>query len=256
MIPPLLIFLLHGIEKISTKVRTETFKILKIFIIGIFMAKTMIRSMDWQNEESLQTSAVKLGSLKSQVNLGSILGEAGKFNTSYFLLKDALRRKPTSDIFYNLALIEQRAQKFASAEMSYKKCLNLRPSHDLCRLNLGVLHENDPNSTDISEYYYQTCLESNLNCRFNLARLCYRRKEYHRTVQLLEKTATVKIASGWSPTYSMREQASFLNLLGLAHLKLQNFETARFYVEKSLETNPKHGPALAAMQILNSIQDL
>ena len=109
MLPPMILFFIQGFEKISKKLRPENVKIFKILLIGITLGKTSIRARDWQNEKSLHISAVRLGSLKSQVNLGSIFGENGKFNTSYFLLREALRRKTTSDIFYNLGLIQQKS---------------------------------------------------------------------------------------------------------------------------------------------------
>ena len=253
MLPPMILFFIQGFEKISKKLRNENVKILKILLIGITLGKTSIRARDWQNEESLHNSAVRLGSLKSQVNLGSIFGENGKFNTSYFLLRDALRRKPTSDIFYNLGLIEQKARKFSDAKKSYEKCIELRASHNLCRLNLGVIFENFSNSTEISELYYQSCLESNLNCRFNLSRLFYNQKFYQKSIDLLETIATEEILTGRCLFYSKPEQASFLNLLALSHLKLRNFEKSRFFVEKSLEANSGHFPALSAKKILDSI---
>ena len=253
MLPPMILFFIQGFEKISTKIRPENVKTLKILLIGISLGKTTIRVRDWQNEESLHNSAVRLGSLKSQVNLGSFFGEKGKFNTSYFLLRDGLRRKPTSDIFYNLGLIEQRARKFSDAKKSYEKCIELRASHNLCRLNLGVIFENVSNSTEISEFYYQSCLDSNLNCRFNLARLFYNQKFYQKSIGLLEIIATEKIINGRCLFYSKSERASFLNLLALAHLKLRNFEKSRFFVEKSLEANSGHLPALSAKKVLDSI---
>jgi tetratricopeptide (TPR) repeat protein len=122
----------------------------------------------------------------------------------------------------------------------------------MCLLNLGVLHES-LSEFNISENYYQKCLNDNISCRFNSARLCFNSGDYEKTIKLLEQTATTKLMTNFFLTYSQREKSSFYNLLSMAFLRAKKYNSANLWVERSLRENPSHSPAKSTKQFLRNI---
>ena len=106
-----------------------------------------------------------MGSLKSQVNLATLYGESGNYNFSEILLNSALEIRPSADIYYNTGIIQQKGLRLGDAKESYEKCLGLRPGHELCQLNLGVIYE-AYSKYNISMKLYSACLETTLRRRF------------------------------------------------------------------------------------------
>ena len=252
LIPPFLTLMGHGVEIISKEIPKDVFKLLKFLTIALYIGKTWQRAEEWSSEYLLNSSAVKLGSLKSQVNLAAILGEEGRYNISEALLQNALKKRQTSDIYYNLGLMQQKTSQLEKAKDSYTRCLQLRGRHVLCQLNLGVLYESYSNYST-SEKLYKGCHEENLSCRFNYARINYDFGRYEKAVAILTEAAHALLATRENLQYSRKERASFFNLLSISLLKLKKIEQAKYWNEQSLIQNPNHVPARTANQLLRNI---
>ncbi|KAL1509689.1 hypothetical protein ABEB36_004391 [Hypothenemus hampei] len=107
-------------------------------LIG-FSAKTVIRNLDWQNEESLYRSAIPFNPPKAYGNLGSILNAKGRIEEAEKAFRKALDYRPNmADVHYNLAVLLQSKQKLDEAIQSYQRAIHFRPSLALAYVNLGT----------------------------------------------------------------------------------------------------------------------
>ena len=117
----------NGLEYLEKKLKNEYhLDKFRFFLLTILVAKSMQRTTEWSSELKLNLSGTLSGSLKSQVNLATIYGESEKLHLSEILLSNALARKPSSDIFYNIGLIQQKTKRISEAKKSYNECLKLR----------------------------------------------------------------------------------------------------------------------------------
>lgn len=104
-----------------------------------YSGKTLLRNLDWQDEESLFRSAIGVNPPKALGNLGSVLSAQGRHQEAKEALKAALSYRPNmADVHYNLGILLQNQQDYEEAVESFRKAIQFRPSLALAYLNLGT----------------------------------------------------------------------------------------------------------------------
>ncbi|XP_055634788.1 protein O-mannosyl-transferase TMTC2 [Toxorhynchites rutilus septentrionalis] len=108
-------------------------------LLLVYSGKTLLRNLDWQDEESLFRSAIGVNPPKALGNLGSVLSAQGRHQEAKEALKAALSYRPNmADVHYNLGILLQNQQDYAEAVESFRKAIQFRPSLALAYLNLGT----------------------------------------------------------------------------------------------------------------------
>ncbi|XP_053692288.1 protein O-mannosyl-transferase TMTC2 [Sabethes cyaneus] len=104
-----------------------------------YSGKTLLRNLDWYDEESLFRSAIGVNPPKALGNLGSVLSAQGRHQEAKEALKAALSYRPNmADVHYNLGILLQNQQDYSEAVESFRKAIQFRPSLALAYLNLGT----------------------------------------------------------------------------------------------------------------------
>ena len=213
---------------------------LHISWVVVFAAKAHIRGYAWlENELILSETAAALGSVKSTVNLALAYADLGQLEKSEALMRSALARHQSADMFYNFGSILFEKNESARAESSFQSCLQRKRSHPLCLLNLGVLNER---SGEIKKAlgFYEKCLANSCRCRFNLGRIRFQEGNYNRSLEVLEEDTGPRVLAD----YSNHERASYFSLLAINYLKLNQRDKAKTWLERALAEDPHHKTSL------------
>ncbi|XP_055542492.1 protein O-mannosyl-transferase TMTC2 [Wyeomyia smithii] len=108
-------------------------------LLLVYSGKTLLRNLDWRDEESLFRSAIGVNPPKALGNLGSVLSAQGRHQEAKEALKAALSYRPNmADVHYNLGILLQNQQDYSEAVESFRKAIQFRPSLALAYLNLGT----------------------------------------------------------------------------------------------------------------------
>ncbi|CAG5094505.1 Oidioi.mRNA.OKI2018_I69.XSR.g13619.t1.cds [Oikopleura dioica] len=238
-----LLFVLRITNEAMKKANLSKFskKLLHLSWIVIFSAKAHIRGRAWlENELILSETAAALGSVKSTVNLALAYADLGQLEKSEILMRSALSRHQSADMFYNFGSILFEKNESARAESSFQSCLRRKRSHPLCLLNLGVLNERS-GEKDKALGFYEKCFTNSRRCRFNLGRIRFQEGNYNRSLEVLEYQSD---ARALVVDYNNHERASYFSLLAINYLKLNQNDKAKWWLERALAEDPLHKTSL------------
>lgn len=122
-----------GARALYVKVQKRFLKSLIFYatatLIVFYGLKTAIRNGDWQNEEMLYRSGIKVNPAKAWGNLGNVLKSQSKISEAESAYRNALYyRSNMADMLYNLGLLLQENSRFAEALHYYKLAIGSRPT--------------------------------------------------------------------------------------------------------------------------------
>ncbi|KAL7294792.1 hypothetical protein TKK_0011724 [Trichogramma kaykai] len=218
-------------------------------LLGCMFAKTLARNVDWQNEENLYRSALRINPPKAYGNLGSVLSAEGRIDEAEEAFTEALRHRPNmADVHYNLGIIQQSRQNYHEAILSFQRAIHFRPTLAQAYVNLGSTlttlgRENEAvvvlraaASIDGSALKDRKAHEvARLQALLQLGSI------YAEQGRLHSALSTYREALKTMPEHYPRQ--SVYNLLGETLSRLQQYSEAEKWFRASLASQPNHVPA-------------
>ncbi|KAF6073039.1 transmembrane O-mannosyltransferase targeting cadherins 2 [Phyllostomus discolor] len=218
-------------------------------LIVFYGLKTAMRNGDWQNEEMLYRSGIKVNPAKAWGNLGNVLKSQSKISEAESAYRNALYyRSNMADMLYNLGLLLQESSRFAEALHYYKLAIGSRPTLASAYLNTGIILMNQ-GKTEEARRTFLKCSEipdenlkdphahksSVTSCLYNLGKLYHEQGRYEEALNVY-KEAIQKMPRQFPPQ-------SLYNMMGEAYMRLSKLpEAERWYME-SLKSKTDHIPA-------------
>jgi len=207
------IFVIAGfaILKIGQKFNNQELSwIIFALIILALSGRTIIRNMDWKNQDTLWLATAKTSprSPKNHNNLGDYYFRHGEYQKAIEEFKTAIELMPNyGDAYHNLANVYRQIGDSEEAIANYQKALSLNP-------NLWQSHQ-------------------------NLAARYFESGEFELALQELE--AAIKI--------NPQNPALFINL-GILYLQLDEKEKAKEALQQALQLDPQDQRAKEMLQTL------
>ncbi|XP_015262284.1 PREDICTED: transmembrane and TPR repeat-containing protein 2 [Gekko japonicus] len=217
-----------------------------IFLYGL---KTFVRNGDWQNEEMLYKSGIKVNPAKAWGNLGNVLKSQSKISESERAYRNALYyRSNMADMLYNLGLLLQESSRFSEALHYYKLAIGSRPTLASAYLNTGIILMNQGKAEDARRTFLK-CSEipdenlkdphahksSVTSCLYNLGKLYHEQGQYEDALTVY-KEAIQKMPRQFAPQ-------SLYNMMGEAYMRLSRLPEAEHWYVESLHSKTDHIPA-------------
>ncbi|XP_046385963.1 protein O-mannosyl-transferase TMTC2-like [Ischnura elegans] len=226
-----------------------------ILLVITFTTHTLIRSMDWRDEESLYRSGIKVNPAKAYGNLGNVLSNRGRTAEAETAYRKALLHRPNmADAHFNLGLLLQNKGELFEAIECYKRAVQFRPSLAVAHLNMGLslvrigkweegierlrllAEKGGERVGDASLLKDPRAHEAALaSARFHLGRLLAQRGHLAEALETLQDAL-----NRMPPHYSPQ---SLLNMLGEVYRQLGQEDVAEEWFRASLQSKPDHIPA-------------
>ncbi|XP_068951200.1 protein O-mannosyl-transferase TMTC2 isoform X4 [Petaurus breviceps papuanus] len=218
-------------------------------LIVFYGLKTAIRNGDWQNEEMLYRSGIKVNPAKAWGNLGNVLKSQSKISEAENAYRNALYyRSNMADMLYNLGLLLQENSRFTEALHYYKLAIGSRPTLASAYLNTGIILMNQ-GKTEEARRTLIKCSEipdenlkdphthksSVTSCLYNLGKLYHEQGRYEEALTVY-KEAIQKMPRQFAPQ-------SLYNMMGEAYLRLSKLPEAEHWYVESLRSKTDHIPA-------------
>ena len=213
-------------EHLSTAIETlgKKSKFITLAFVFLYSIKTISRSADWKNDESLYLSGVKTSpnSCRTHFALASL----------YY---DRIATSQTN---------EEMQKNLDHAIYEYRKALKIYPKYTSLYYNLGVsyFYKKD---YDSSAYMYNNALKldstdfKNLN---NYAYVTFVKKEYKKSLELYKKALSYGIGDNLIPIYLGA---------GFCSRELSDYTNAKLFFKKVLQIDPNNKDALNSINTLD-----
>uniref|UniRef100_A0A3P9MBG3 dolichyl-phosphate-mannose--protein mannosyltransferase n=1 Tax=Oryzias latipes TaxID=8090 RepID=A0A3P9MBG3_ORYLA len=242
-----------GARTLYVRLRTRGFKTVMLCLcMGLVLLnglRTVQRNKDWNNEENLYKSGIKVNPAKAWGNLGNVLKNQGKMAEAEKAYRNALQyRGNMADMLYNLGLLLQENERFPEALHYYKLSISSRPTLASAYLNTGIILMNWGNLEEAKRTFL-TCADipdenlkdphahktSVTSCLYNLGKLLHEQGHHEEALSFYNK-AVQKMPRQFAPH-------SLFNMIGEAYMRLNRLEDAGHWYRESLRTKPDHIPA-------------
>ncbi|XP_036107320.1 protein O-mannosyl-transferase TMTC2 isoform X2 [Molossus molossus] len=242
-----------GARALYVKVQKRFLKSLIFYatatLIVFYGLKTAIRNGDWQNEEMLYRSGIKVNPAKAWGNLGNVLKSQSKISEAESAYRNALYyRSNMADMLYNLGLLLQENSRFTEALHYYKLAIGSRPTLASAYLNTGIILMNQ-GKTEEARRTFLKCSEipdenlkdphahksSVTSCLYNLGKLYHEQGHYEEALSVY-KEAIQKMPRQFAPQ-------SLYNMMGEAYMRLSKLPEAEHWYMESLRSKTDHIPA-------------
>ncbi|XP_033019017.1 protein O-mannosyl-transferase TMTC2 [Lacerta agilis] len=219
-----------------------------IFFYGL---KTFVRNGDWQNEEMLYKSGIKVNPAKAWGNLGNVLKSQSKISEAESAYRNALYyRSNMADMLYNLGLLLQENSRLSEALHYYKLAIGSRPTLASAYLNTGIILMNQGKADEARKTFLK-CSEipdenlkdphahksSVTSCLYNLGKLYHEQGQYEDALTVY-KEAIQKMPRQFAPQ-------SLYNMMGEAYMRLSRLPEAEHWYVESLRAKTDHIPAIS-----------
>ncbi|XP_062838760.1 protein O-mannosyl-transferase TMTC2 [Anolis carolinensis] len=217
-----------------------------IFFYGL---KTFVRNRDWQDEEMLYKSGIKVNPAKAWGNLGNVLKSQNKISEAENAYRNALYyRSNMADMLYNLGLLLQENSRFSEALHYYKLAIGSRPTLASAYLNTGIILMNQGKAEEAKKTFLK-CSEipdenlkdphahksSVTSCLYNLGKLYHEQGQYEDALTVYRE-AIQKMPRQFAPQ-------SLYNMMGEAYMRLSRLPEAEHWYVESLRSKTDHIPA-------------
>ncbi|XP_028934780.1 protein O-mannosyl-transferase TMTC2 [Ornithorhynchus anatinus] len=218
-------------------------------LIVFYGLKTAVRNGDWQNEEMLYRSGIKVNPAKAWGNLGNVLKSQSKISEAESAYRNALfYRSNMADMLYNLGLLLQENSRFSEALHYYKLAIGSRPTLASAYLNTGIILMNQ-GKTEEARRTFLKCSDipdenlkdphahksSVTSCLYNLGKLYHEQGRYEEALGVY-KEAIQKMPRQFAPQ-------SLYNMMGEAYMRLNKLPEAEHWYVESLRSKTDHIPA-------------
>uniref|UniRef100_A0A8C7ZCN7 dolichyl-phosphate-mannose--protein mannosyltransferase n=1 Tax=Oryzias sinensis TaxID=183150 RepID=A0A8C7ZCN7_9TELE len=242
-----------GARTLYVRQRTRGFKTVMLCLCtGLVLLnglRTVQRNKDWNNEENLYKSGIKVNPAKAWGNLGNVLKNQGKMAEAEKAYRNALQyRGNMADMLYNLGLLLQENERFPEALHYYKLAISSRPTLASAYLNTGIILMNWGNLEEAKRTFL-TCADipdenlkdphahktSVTSCLYNLGKLLHEQGHHEEALSFYNK-AVQKMPRQFAPH-------SLFNMIGEAYMRLNRLEDAGHWYRESLRAKPDHIPA-------------
>ncbi|XP_069084857.1 protein O-mannosyl-transferase TMTC2 [Pleurodeles waltl] len=242
-----------GIRALYVKAQKHFLKHLILYataaLIFFYGLKTVVRNGDWQNEEMLYRSGIKVNPAKAWGNLGNVLKSQGKISEAESAYRNALYyRSNMADMLYNLGLLLQESSRFSEALRHYKLAIGSRPTLASAYLNTGIILMNE-GKADEARRTFVKCSEipdenlkdphahksSVTSCLYNLGKLFHEKGQYEEALAVYQE-AIQKMPRQFAPQ-------SLYNMMGEAYMRQNKVSEAEHWYVESLRSKPDHIPA-------------
>ncbi|XP_030070737.1 protein O-mannosyl-transferase TMTC2 [Microcaecilia unicolor] len=242
-----------GVRALHIKAQKHFYKSLVFYatvtLILFYGLKTVVRNGDWQNEEMLYRSGIKVNPAKAWGNLGNVLKSQGKISEAEIAYRNALYyRSNMADMLYNLGLLLQENSRFSEALRYYKLAVGSRPTLASAYLNTGIILMNQGKNEEARRTFLK-CSEipdenlkdphahksSVTSCLYNLGKLFHEQGQYEDALAVY-KEAIKKMPRQFAPQ-------SLYNMMGEAYMRRNMVSEAEHWYVESLRSKPDHVPA-------------
>ncbi|MFH1832764.1 MAG: tetratricopeptide repeat protein [Candidatus Levyibacteriota bacterium] len=112
------------------KIKLPIYTVFILIIIALSI-RTIVRNIDWQNEDNLwiATGKTSPSSPNNHNNLGDVYGRHGNLEGATLEFQTAIKLKPNyADAYHNLANIQMQMEKFDEAIINYQKAIHFNPN--------------------------------------------------------------------------------------------------------------------------------
>ncbi|XP_064605710.1 protein O-mannosyl-transferase TMTC2-like [Liolophura sinensis] len=231
-------------------------------LLGSYSIRTVVRNQDWQTEEKLYESGLRVNPAKGWGNLANIYYGQGRSSEAEAAYRNALKyRGNMADVHYNLGILLQDQKRYAEAIESYKMAISCRPRLTMAHLNLGIilgLQGKVEEAVKVYQHCYQIDTSglkdprlhenTKISALYNLGKLLVDHNRIHEGIKAYREAIRRR------PSYYPPQ--SIYNMLGEAYLKLNQYEEAEHWYREALKTKPDHVPAHLTMANLKHKQGL
>ena len=201
-----------------------------LLVLTLFSTKSLIRSTEWQSEEKLFTSGLKVcpNNAKVHYNMAKIQ-ENSTLSEAYY--RKALELWPNYEhALNNLGNLVKTNGRLIEAEKLFEKALKISPKFAACWMNLAIV-QSSLNKLEQAEFSYIRALELKdpyPDCHFNLGTLYLKLKFSEKALKEFE------IAIAQNPKH-FGAHANLVILLD----ELQMFELAKQRAKEALKVFPE-----------------
>lgn len=126
-----------------------------IVIACVLAIRTVVRNMDWKNEDVLWMATYKTSPSGYQIhnNMGDVYTRKGDYETAAKFFKNAtLLKQDYAAAYHNLAITQLRLNKVAEAEENFKTALKYNPTIWQSNLNLGSIYYSKGDMENTKKY--------------------------------------------------------------------------------------------------------
>uniref|UniRef100_UPI00358F6F31 protein O-mannosyl-transferase TMTC2 isoform X2 n=1 Tax=Myxine glutinosa TaxID=7769 RepID=UPI00358F6F31 len=219
-----------------------------VSLILALTVRTALRNNDWRDEEALYRSGLAVNPAKAWGNLGNVLKGQGKVREAEVAYRNALYfRGNMADMLYNLGLLLQEDNRPDEALRYYQLAITSRPTLASAYLNTGIILTSQ-GKTEEAKTVFRTCanisderlkdpqahMTSVTSCLYNLGKVLHE-KEHHQEAIFTFIEAVKKMPRQFAPQ-------SLYNMMGEAHLRLNNLREAEYWYKESIKSKPDHIP--------------
>ncbi|XP_012943423.1 protein O-mannosyl-transferase TMTC2 [Aplysia californica] len=244
---------LHKLE--SEGKRKVLYASLALLVVS-FSAKTVLRNMDWQNEERLYSSGVAVNPAKAWGNLANIYNDKKMAEKAELAYRNALKYRPNmADVHYNLGILLANQKRIDEAVTSYQNAIKFRPKLSVAHLNLGILVAQQGNF-ELAKSIYKRCADldtsglkdprlhdgTKISCLFNHGRILMDEGKSQEALEVYN-TALARRPDHYAPQ-------SLYNMIGEVYFKMGQMEEAEKWYRDALKAKPDHIPAHLTMSKL------
>ncbi|XP_064455540.1 protein O-mannosyl-transferase TMTC4-like [Ornithodoros turicata] len=221
-----------GLSRIASVLRNRKLLQLAIMVVVLtFAARSIQRSYEWQSEEKLFRSGLKVCPLNAKVhyNIAKNAGDNGQRDLAIKEYREALKLYPDYDqAMNNLANILKDMEQLPEAKLLLERAIEIRPDFAAAWMNLGIVQSSLGLLRD-AEKSYATAIRHRRkypDCFYNLGNLYLEQKRYGdaynawRNATALRPTHLVS----WNnlvimlDNQGLEREAERIGLEGLAHL--------------------------------------
>jgi len=185
--------LLRRLTNLIKNKKTEVigYLLLVICILGL-MIRTIVRNMDWKNEDSLWISMARISysDPKTHNNLGDMYGRRGNLKKAEEEFKIAIRLNPNyGDAYHNLGNAYMQMGKTDLALKSYQKAASINPNLWQSYQNISIIYFNQKNFQEAEKYMLQAIKinPADSNLYTNIAVIYIQMRDLNRATQSLSK---------------------------------------------------------------------
>jgi len=225
--PFLIAYVLKDKDFITNLVLGKNIRIVIIIVLVLFSIKTIYRSADWKNDETLYLSGVKTSpnSCRTHYSLANL----------YY------------DRIANATTNEEKQENLNLAIHEYRKALDIYPAYRQLYYNLGVAYFYK-NNFDSSAYMYEKALSfdsADLRTVTNYAYLLFLKKDFKKSLDLYNRAIGLPEGKNLPVLYIGA---------GLCYRGLLDYNNAKLKFEMALKIQPGNKQAQNALLELESIK--